>query len=330
MPKDEFEWIQQHTPERHSHPGVIEGIGDDAAVYAAEEGFDEILCVDTMVEEVHFKKQTMSAYDTGYKALAVNISDIAAMGGIPVYYIVSIAVPSSWTDEELQDVYNGMGALAGEYHMDMIGGDTVSSGTGLVISVTAHGRVEKGRHLVRRNARPGDIVFVTNPTGRSAAGLEWLLEHGRESACPQPFQTLTAYHRNPCPRVKEGRVIAGSAPSASLNDISDGLASEANEIAEASGVHLQLNKQDIPVAGELKEEFPEDTYWDWIFYGGEDFELIGTVREKDWPLLQQNMKQEGLSLYDIGKVKEGDSLVTLLDGNGEQRLPKKGYNHFQS
>ncbi|SFP30044.1 thiamine-phosphate kinase [Salibacterium halotolerans] len=330
MPKDEFEWIRQHTPERYNHSGVIEGIGDDAAVYAAEDGFDEILCVDTMVEEVHFKKQTMSPYDTGHKALAVNISDIAAMAGIPVYYIVSIAVPPSWTDEELQELYNGMGALAAEYDMDMIGGDTVSSQSGLVISVTVHGRVEKGRHLLRRNALPGDIVFVTNPTGRSAAGLDWLLQHGRGQNCPEPFQTLTAYHQRPRPRVEEGRIIAGTAPTASLNDISDGLASEANEIAEASGVKLQLRQQDIPAATELKEAAGGDSYWDWIFYGGEDFELIGTAREKNWSLLQQNMKEEGFPLYAIGRVQEGPPLVTLLDGTEEQTLPKKGYNHFQS
>ncbi|MGY4691194.1 thiamine-phosphate kinase [Salibacterium sp. K-3] len=329
MPKDEFEWIQQHIPDHYRQPGLIEGIGDDAAVYAAEAGYHEILCVDTMVEDVHFTKETMSPLDIGHKALAVNISDIAAMGGVPVFYVVSIAVPSSWTDEELQGVYEGLEKLAEAFDMDMIGGDTVSTRSGLVVSVTVHGRVEEGRHLLRRNALPGDIVFVTGFTGRSAAGLDWLLEHGRGASRPQGIRTLTAYHQTPHPRVKEGRIIGSTAAGAALNDISDGLASEANEIAEASKVELELRKRDIPVAGELKE-FPDTQYWEWIFYGGEDFELIGTVRPEDWPLLKQRMEEEGAPLYDIGRVKEGDPLVTLQDGSDTTVLPKKGYNHFQS
>ncbi|MFZ4453418.1 thiamine-phosphate kinase [Salibacterium aidingense] len=329
MPKDEFEWIKQNTPSRYTQPGIIEGIGDDAAVYSAKEGFHEILCVDTMVEGIHFKKETMSPADIGHKALAVNISDVAAMGGLPVFYMVSIAVPPSWTDDELEDLYHGMTALGENYEMDMIGGDTISSPHDFMVSVTVYGRVEKGRHLVRRNARPGDIVFLTNPTGRSGAGLELLLEHGRHKEYTWPEVTLITYHQRPVPRVAEGRIIAETTTAASLNDISDGLASEANEIAEASDVEIELFKQDIPVAEEL-QRFSEKQFWNWILYGGEDFELIGTVPEKDWPVLQKRMHHEGKPLISIGRVKQGSALVMLTDGRQQTVLPKQGYNHFRT
>ncbi|RSL30664.1 thiamine-phosphate kinase [Salibacterium salarium] len=328
MPEDEFDWIKDHTPENYNHKGLIEGIGDDAAVYGYESDYDEILCVDTMIEGVHFKKQTMSPEDIGHKALAVNISDIAAMGGIPVYYIVSIALPADWSDEELSGIYQGMNDLGQMYCMDMIGGDTVSSPHDLMISVTVHGRVEKGCHLVRRSAAPGDIVFLTNPTGRSAAGLQLLLQRGREAYYSEIERELLSYHQKPVPRVDAGRVISALHVSASLNDISDGLASEVNELAEASNVSIELYKSQIPIAEEL-HSFADKSFWDWIFYGGEDFELVGTITETAWPMLQKNMAEQGLTIYQIGRVKEGAHLVTLLDGEQKITLEKQGYNHFK-
>lgn len=328
MPENEFEWINKHTPKTHHQDGLVEGIGDDAAVYTYESNYDDILCVDMMIEEVHFKKQTMSPKDIGHKALAVNISDIAAMGGIPVYFMVSIALPKHWSDEELSEIYEGMNTLADLYDMDMIGGDTVSSPHELMISVTVHGRVEKGCHVVRRNAAPGDIVFLTNPTGRSAAGLHLLLDKGRWADYTKQEQKLLSYHQKPVPRVEEGRIISGLQLPASLNDISDGLASEANELAEASNISIELVKSKIPIAEELTL-FSENQYWDWIFYGGEDFELIGTVRETDWQVLQEKIQEKGLSIYQIGRVKEGPASVTLMDGEQEIILEKQGYNHFK-
>ncbi|SDI26490.1 thiamine-phosphate kinase [Alteribacillus persepolensis] len=328
MPNDEFQWIQQLTPDRHVQKHVIEGIGDDAAVFGTESGYYQLLCVDTMIENVHFKKKTMSPEDIGHKALAANISDIAAMGGIPVFYVVSIAVPSTWTDEELHGIYKGMSNIADTYQMDMIGGDTVSSPHELMVSITVYGKVEQDASLVRRNARPGDYVFLTSPTGRSAAGLELLLKKGRLSDFNDREKALIACHQRPIPHVQAGRAAAQTKARIALNDISDGLASEAFELAEASNVILELYKDQIPIAAELRL-YSEKDCWNWILYGGEDFVLLGTVSPSDWPRLQEAMKQQSIETYWIGEVKEGSPHVMLTDQSHTKILQKSGYNHFR-
>ncbi|MFB4166044.1 thiamine-phosphate kinase [Alteribacillus sp. JSM 102045] len=329
MPKDEFEWIREHTPKYHFQNSLLEGIGDDAAVYAADLEYNQLLCVDTMIEDIHFKKKTMSPEDIGHKALAVNISDIAAMGGIPVFYMVSIAVPATWSDKELKGIYKGMTDLGAQYQMDMIGGDTVSSPHNLMISIIVYGKVEKDAQLVRRNAKPGDYVFLTNPTGRSAAGLQLLLNKGRLSEFNETEKVLLAHHQKPIPKVAAGRTALKLHAGIALNDISDGLASEAFEIADASGTAIELFKNQIPVAEELLM-FSDERYWKWILYGGEDFELIGTVNEKNWPKLQDAMKSEGMLIYEIGRVTEGRPSVTLIDDDKKISLQKEGYNHFKN
>ncbi|SFE90513.1 thiamine-phosphate kinase [Alteribacillus iranensis] len=328
MPRDEFVWINKQRPSKYFDSHIIEGIGDDTAVYSSSDDFDELLCVDTLIEDIHFKKSTMAPEDIGHKALAVNISDIAAMGGIPTYYMVAIAVPTTWSDDELEGIYRGMTELGIRYKMDMIGGDTVSSPRGLMISVTVRGKVEKGRALLRKNAKPGDLVFLTNTTGRSAAGLSLLLDKGRHGRFSMQESELVQTHQRPEPRVQEGRAAAKIDPLISLNDISDGLASELNELAEASNTSIELWETHIPIAKELKN-FPEKNYWDWIFYGGEDFELVGTVRESDWPILENEIEKTESQLYVIGRVLEGNPLVTLLGEKRKTILEKKGYNHFK-
>src|SRR5690606_8565119 len=135
-----------------SQSGLLAGIGDDAALVRPTPEMEQIICMDTMVEGVHFNSHTMDPYQIGYKALAVNISDIAAMGGIPTYYLVSIAIPKGWNEADLLSIYEGMAMLADKYAMDLIGGDTVSIADTLVITVTVLGEVERGKHLLRSYA----------------------------------------------------------------------------------------------------------------------------------------------------------------------------------
>ncbi|MFB5664335.1 thiamine-phosphate kinase [Alteribacillus sp. HJP-4] len=329
MPEDEFEWIRKHMPDRYHQAGLIEGIGDDAALYEPDRNRIEIICVDTMVEGIHFRKDTLSPEDIGHKALAVNISDVAAMGGFPVFYVVSMAIPPQWTDEDLSGIYRGMKHLSDKYEADMIGGDTVSSPHDLVITVTVTGYTEKNTRLLRRNARPGDVVFITGPTGRSAAGLKLLLDKGRHALYTATEKMLISYHQRPQPRVKAGRIAADLKSRISLNDISDGLASEAWEIAEASGVKILLNEAQLPEADELKG-FPVGQRLDWMLYGGEDFELIGTIPAADWPRLQNMMAAADQPVFSIGEVTEGPASVILNTKIGkDEKLTKKGYNHFK-
>ncbi|PYZ96328.1 thiamine-phosphate kinase [Alteribacter lacisalsi] len=319
--KDEFAFIRSIQPDRHHQPTVVAGIGDDAALYDGEDGWHEIATVDTLAEDIHFSRKTMTPYQTGHRALAVNISDIAAMGGRPVFYLVSVSVPKAgtWREEELQEMYRGMSDLAAKYEMDLIGGDTNATYDKLVVSVTVIGRVEKGVKLLRTNARPGDTVFVTGPVGSSAAGLQLLLDEGLEA---EKENKRAQAHQTPMPQVQAGRIIAGSGLRTALNDISDGLASEAHEIANASGVAMELEWALIP-----HELDGEERQKEWALFGGEDFQLIGCAGENDTEKLRQLFEAEGLKLYPIGTVTEGTG-VWLTDGKERTRLDKGGYNHF--
>ncbi|MER0465933.1 thiamine-phosphate kinase [Bacillus cabrialesii subsp. cabrialesii] len=324
---DEFDLIHSITPRTIHHSSVDVGIGDDAALYTAKHGVQEIVCVDTMVEDVHFKLLYSSPEDIGYKALAVNISDIAAMGGIPKFYLVSIAVPPKWTESEIKAMYEGMNELAKLYHMDLIGGDTVSISDKLVVTVTVIGEVEKGRACLRSLARPNDIVFVTGEIGSSAAGLSLLLEetHPQTSAIDTDY--FIHRHKRPEPRVSVGRTCSSFKRTA-LNDISDGLASELNEIAEASCVSIEIEESMLPVHSHLSKLHP--TWRKWALFGGEDFELTGTVSKGDWEVLKQECETRQLPITKIGHVREKtESNVILKTDDGSRILEKKGYNHFK-
>lgn len=325
---NEFDWIKSIQPAKHNQSAVEVGIGDDAAIVRPNDGYDTVLAVDTMVEGIHFTKDTMTAEDIGYKALAVNLSDIAAMGAIPLYYIVSIAVPKTgWTQEETRGIYNGMAELAEMHEIDLIGGDTVSIKGPLVISVTIGGEVEKERRLLRQNAEPGDVVFVTGPLGRSPYGLDYLLEYGRERAEEMP--TVLSYlqaHQRPVPHIAVGRFLAGRDARIALNDISDGIAHEAKEIAEASGAALVIDWEALPVDEKLKEA-PLEKQEDWVLYGGEEFQLVGTVAAAEWTKLQEAAADEGFELTAVGSVTAGEG-VFLRRNNTLETISRSGYTHF--
>ncbi|MCG1024016.1 thiamine-phosphate kinase [Sutcliffiella horikoshii] len=319
---DEFAFIKDIQPSRLFHEEMVVGIGDDAAIVSIEDGYEKIVCVDTMVEDVHFTRQTMKPFDIGFKALAANISDVAAMGGYPLYYLVSITIPKSWKPEELKEIYDGMKQLGDQYKMDLIGGDTTSGKT-MVLSVFVIGKVEAGKRLLRSNAKEGDMVFVSGSLGDSAGGLDILLHNENESAA---YQTLVTKHQQPKPQVELGRILSGY-ERVSLNDVSDGLASELLEIAEASQVDILINKETIPISDDLRN-YDGDKAFGWAMTGGEDFELVGSIPATDWDSLQEKCMASGISISKIGSVRGGQGQVFLQTDEGLQKLKKEGYNHF--
>ncbi|ASS90004.1 MULTISPECIES: thiamine-phosphate kinase [Aeribacillus] len=324
--QDEFEFIRSIRPAHYFHEGLVVGIGDDAAVYTPNKGFQQIVCTDTMVEGVHFLRKTMEPFDIGFKCLAVNISDIAAMGGIPKYFLVSIAIPSRWHEKDLQSIYKGMADAAEKYKVDLIGGDTVSIADHLVITVTLIGEVERGKAQLRSSARPGDVVFVTGTLGDSAAGLHLLLND--EFNLPEDdYQYLVSRHRRPKPQVKAGRIIS-EVDRASLNDISDGIASELNEIADMSNVQIVVHKDLLPLSDSI-QLLPLEKQFEWAITGGEDFELVGTTSKHSFEVLKKKCEQEGIRITKIGEVFEGSPSVYLQEKNIRKRLLSKGYNHFK-
>lgn len=332
---DEFSLIQLLN-QRHagahssSYDQVIQGIGDDAAVVRISEGKMLVAACDAMVEHIHFAANTMDDYHVGYKALASNVSDMAAMGAEPRFALITLMAPKKLDIARLQELYRGIYDCAGEYGVAVIGGDTVGTPDMLSVSITILGEVEQGRALLRSTAKAGDRVFVTGSVGGSAAGLHWVLKHGKTRVQP-PYEKMVHMHQMPAAQVKAGRLLLISGHCHALNDISDGLASEAWEIAEASGVRIVLHEGRIPIDEEVRKYAVEvnESPLGWALYGGEDYQLIGTASASMWEHLREGLKKEGLNLYDIGVVKDGAAGVDLTDENGAiQAIEKKGYNHF--
>ncbi|MGE6631553.1 thiamine-phosphate kinase [Bacillus sp. NPDC077027] len=323
---DEFDLIRRISPTTSHHRSLTMGIGDDASVYQTHLDKEEIVCVDTMVEHIHFRFDYSTAYEIGYKALAVNISDIAAMGGKPKYYLVSIAVPPHCDEDIITSLYKGMRSLAGAYQMDLIGGDTVSTRSDLVITVTVIGDIPKGTACYRHTARPGDIVFVTGELGSSAAGLA-LLSGEVQSMNGIDDSFFLKRHKLPEPHLIAGQ-ICSSFQRVALNDVSDGLASELNEIAESSNVSIEIDRFLLPVHPDLPRL--SENWQHWTLFGGEDFVLTGTIAEQDWKAFKQECQMNQIELTQIGIVQHGDCAeVILLEGEQRSKLLKKGYNHFK-
>jgi len=326
---DEFSLIRQWTSRSNGQEGdgLTVGIGDDAAVFSPTPEMEVVACCDAMVETVHFLRETMKPADIGYKAVISNISDIAAMGGIARYALVSIAVSPSYTDEEYRQIYDGIYEACEQYGVRVIGGDTVSSPRSLHLSITVLGEVEAGRAIRRSQARPGQLVFVTGHVGSSAAGLHLLLAKNEPEAKWLP---LVEAHQRPAAQIQAGRLLQASGACGALNDVSDGLASELWEIAEASDVTIRIDAESIPIREEVLAyaRISRKEPLDWALYGGEDYQLVGTVSEDGLAALSQQFAEKGIPFTVIGRV-EGNGKNVLVTRDGQQMtLNKAGFNHF--
>ncbi|MCZ8515672.1 thiamine-phosphate kinase [Paenibacillus filicis] len=337
---DEFGLIRMLTegkqPESLLRAGGVEtGIGDDAAVAEATPGMRLVMTCDTMNEDIHFKRITMRDADIGFKAMASAVSDIAAMGGIPRYALISLSMPKGTEPERVRSIYDGLYESAARWNVMVVGGDTTSCTGGISLGVTVIGEVEPGRALLRSAARPGDAVFATGLLGRSSAGLDLLLNRaipaGNWGSFDPQEEALVQAHCRPEPQVNAGRLLLESGMCRALNDISDGLASEAWEVAEASGVGIDLVEDRIPVADELYAYAARQGKdpMDYILYGGEDYQLVGTVPAGQALELQLRCKAAGVPLHIIGCVTGEAPGVRLVQSSGFLlNLGKRGYNHF--
>lgn len=353
---DEFASISYWTDGRtlsreQKERGVVLGIGDDAASIDLESVVDGVasprrllLTADTMVETVHFNDATMRDEDIGYKALAASVSDIAAMGGVPLHALVSVSVPKAYDAERMRRIFDGLYECAERYGVAIVGGDTTSAPQQLVIAVTLTGTVEAGLELTRSGARPGDTVFVTGTVGMAAAGLHLLLaDEARTPFLLEEMGPIVGAHRRPAPSVEAGRILLKSGACHALNDVSDGLASEAWEIAEASGLRLVLREQALPRSGTMAR-YASDAGVDpleWMLYGGEDYTIIGTMAAERAEAVQIQFREAGLPFFIIGETEAGEPGVELIrseasgpsgiSSRSEARMPlkKRGYNHFK-
>ncbi|WIW71504.1 thiamine-phosphate kinase [Anaerosinus gibii] len=304
---------------------VAVGIGDDAAVLIPTHNMLQLVSADMLVEGVHFDLSFISPFQLGYKSLAVNLSDIAAMGGIPKHVVLSIALPKKINVDFVKELYRGMKNIAQSFCVNIVGGDTVSTHDKIVINVTVLGEVEPEKLQKRNGAKPGDFIVVTGTLGDSAAGLDILLNKKDNFDFAEP---LIKAHLMPFPQVELGRIIAKYASS--MNDISDGLASEAKEIALASSVDVMLDAGKVPFSTELlqRANFFRKTPLEYALFGGEDYQLLFTISKEKYILLQKELSNCNIKV--VGEVKQGTGNVFLKEYNGKfVNLEPKGYNHFR-
>ncbi|OPX84222.1 MAG: Thiamine-monophosphate kinase [Pelotomaculum sp. PtaB.Bin104] len=313
-----------HSKVLITNPKIVAGIGDDAAVIEAGDHY-EIITTDMLVEGVHFSMDFTDAYHLGRKSLAVNLSDIAAMGGEPLYYLVSISLPGHTKVQFVEDFYQGMQDLALTHGAHLIGGDTVGAENKIAIAITVTGQVKKDEIIFRRGANPGDLVYVSGFLGDSAAGLKIMLAGLRGQLAPEIESYLIKRHIAPEPRLELGRILAINRLASALNDVSDGLVKKVWEIAISSQVAIKINPAAMPISAQLGKFSSQLNVpaIDFALQGGEDYELLFTVP----PEQEARLAKYQLPVKKIGQVvaraKQGE--VCDLDGHA---LYDEGFKHF--
>jgi thiamine-monophosphate kinase len=308
-------------------PDVRLGVGDDAAVVAWPAG-DLLLTIDTLLEGVHFRRATSTLEDIGAKALAVNLSDVAAMGGDPQVALVALALSPSSPVADVDDLYTGLLGLAGPHGVTLVGGDTCASPGGLVVTIALAGRVD-GPPLTRRGARPGDLVLVTGTLGAAAAGLASL---GLEPV-GVPGDAVAAVrraHRRPTPRVAEGRLLRAGGATAMI-DLSDGLATDLGHITRESGAGAIVELDALPIADATRDvarALSVDPRA-WAVSGGEDYELCFTAPPEAAAALATRVREAtGTPVSVIGEIRPIAEGVRFVDHTGRPVPVRPGFDHF--
>lgn len=310
--------------------GVEVGIGDDCAVLAPTPGTRLVATTDLLIEDVHFRRRYTEPADIGWKSLAVNLSDIAAMGARPRWALVALACPGDTTMDEIEAFYTGALALGGEHGVAIVGGDTSASPTGWFVTVSVLGETAQAPKL-RGGARRGDVVAVTGPLGRAAAGLA-VLE--RPKAPPgvsaEALARLTAAHLRPRPRVAAGNWLGGADGVTALIDVSDGVATDLGHIAEESDVGARVEINRLPIDDDTRAVAralgADPTAW--ATGGGEDYELLLTCTPAALPRLAEGLERtSGTPLIPIGEIV-GSGGIVFADTRGRSRPAASGFEHF--
>jgi thiamine-monophosphate kinase len=307
--------------------GVIKAIGDDCCVFKAPENRVILLTTDMLVEDIHFLRNSITPHELGRKSLAVNISDIAAMGGIPGEAVISIAIPGTIEVEYLDQLYEGMKSMAREFQVNLLGGDTTSSPAHLVINVALVGWAAEDEVLYRSGAKEGDVIFLTGAVGASAAGLDIILS-GRDFV---DRGELFDAHLNPTPQIKEGRIIAGLKVANSLIDVSDGVASDLGHICEESGVGALLEESRIPVTETFRSycsKFQLE-YEKLMLHVGEDYVLLGSVPAESADKLKDALESAGCRFYPIGMIIKGEGILLKGPDGKTRKIAASGFDHFK-
>lgn len=298
----EFGLIGELRKQIHKKKSVRVGIGDDAAVLKSFSGKEVLFTTDMLIENRHFRLKEAAAFEIGWKAMAVNLSDIAAMGGWPTFAVVALGLPGHLPVNFVKELYRGLSRCAGLFGAVVVGGDTNASDK-LVISVALLGESEKGKCVTRAGARVGDLIFVTGELGGSYASRK---------------------HLNFIPRLKEARFLTRHFKPSSMIDVSDGLAGDLGHICEESRVGAVLSKEAIPVSKNcvsVERALSE----------GEDFELLFTLSPKEAAFLTASAPKGSMHFHPVGKIVNQKEGVRLETSDGRfQDLTRGGFDHFKT
>ena len=308
---------------------VVVGPGDDAAVIRPERGSFDVLTTDAQVEGIHFDRRFVPPDAIGHRALAVNLSDLAAMGASPRAALLSLVLPSSLAVGDFEQLVDGVLAVGAAYRVTLIGGNITQTDGPLTVDITAIGSAKPRKILNRAGARPGDAVYVTGALGQAAIGLQRLQAAGRIGP-DGPSDPCVVRYLKPQPRVRAGMLLGRNRAASSCMDVSDGLADCVRQVAETSGVGITLDAAAIPVPPEVREaqERRGRDPLEAALSGGDDYELFFTVRPAHRGRLRSVCQHLGdLPITRIGVVTKGQELL-VRDGDRTRPLPT-GYEHFK-
>lgn len=305
------------------------GVGDDAAVWTPAGGKVAVITTDTLVENVHFRLDWTDWASLGHKMLAVNLSDIAAMGADPVLAIVTLGLTGSERVADLEALYAGMVGLATRHELLIAGGDIVRSPTAITLAVTVVGEADPDGLLVRGGAQAGDLVGVSGTLGASAAGLALLAEPVQRQTATTAGLLIGA-HLRPIPRVALGRVLAQTGATSAM-DLSDGLLGDLPKILVASGVSAEIEERRVPILPAIRALFP-DRFQELATRGGEDYELLFTISSERWADLAEAAREIGSTVTPIGRVIPAAATTPLLwviAPDGSRSIASAGaFDHF--
>lgn len=332
----EFELIARLTAGLNAGTGSNVGVGDDCAVLNLGTGSLLLATCDSQVEGVHFTFRTSSPEDIGRKALSINLSDIAAMGGEPRYALVSLHLPARLSVDVLDGIYRGLRSVAQQYGTAIVGGNIAGTGKGeqLIIDITLLGLGEQGHILLRSGAHAGDLICTTGTPGDSAAGLDTLLQ-SIEGISPDALTVVRARHTNPTPRVTEGRILAALGPQVvtAMLDVSDGISGDLAHICEQSGVGALLDLTRLPLSSELcavaAVRGNDPLYW--ALHGGEDYELLFTIAPGCEELVRARISNEtGTRVTVIGTITErSEGMRVVYPDHHIEPLHVESWDHLK-
>jgi thiamine-monophosphate kinase len=320
----EFGLISRITAGATAHESVITGIGDDAAVTALSAGMQLLTSTDMLLENVHFRRAWHDPCRLGRKSLAVSISDIAAMGGVPRWALLSLAIPSDLPLEYIDDFMRGFLAMAAENRVSLIGGDTCSSRSGLAVSVTIMGEQLPARIVRRTGALPDDDIWVTGTLGDAALGLK-LVENDEDGG-----DYLVSRLLDPSPRVSVALALTEAGLVTSMIDVSDGVLADFGHIAEQSGVGGCICLGDLPLSAEFRSQsghLPAIPF-QLALSGGEDYELCFTADRSNREKIVDCVKKCGIAVTRIGIVTSCPGVTAVNPDNSIYSTHTEGFNHF--